>query len=103
MTRHIHDGHLLAVSGSIPGARPVTVVVAGNSAETQAEKLLADIRSPHPILWCTPAHNSLTSELMVRRLFTESATLEWGPPLSISDRPEIATLIEDLSRDLGEA
>lgn len=103
MKRHILDGVLLAVSSAVMVDTPSTVIVAGRSAETQAEKILADAPDGDVILWCTPAHNSLSGELIVRRLFTGGATLDWGPPLSITDRPEIDAVIEDLSRELGDA
>ena len=103
MKRHIYEGSLIAVSGSVPGDEPVTLVMAGRTADTQADTIQSGIGPDHVILWCTPAHNSLTGELLLRRLFTDGLALEWGPPLSILDRPEVEAVIKDLSCVLGEA
>lgn len=98
--KHEHNGQLLAVSGSIPGA---TVIVAGTMAETQAEMILADIPTTETILWCTPPHGSVTGKRLIRRLFNDGPTLEWGPPLVIMDRPGLEVVIYALARELGDA
>ncbi|KTS03762.1 hypothetical protein SB2_24575 [Methylobacterium radiotolerans] len=103
MRSHYHDGHLLAVSSAVSITDPTTVIVAGRTAEIHAEKILADIPDGGVILWCTPPHNSFVGELLVRRLFTDGDDLQWGPPLSIEDRPGIDARIGDLSRKLGSA
>ena len=96
-------GDLLAVSGPVDGSTPpVTVVVAGINAETHVNTIVPQLpdcpqsTAEGIVLWHTPAEGSLTGQSLLRRLFLDRSAVSWGPPLRITDRPDIEATVAKL-------
>jgi hypothetical protein len=75
----------------------VVVISAGLDGEAHAEQILNTVLAAHGltlaqqplVLWSTPAEFSVTGTPLLRRLFLDGTSLEWGPDLEFTDAPEI--------------
>lgn len=78
------------------------IIAAGVLGEVNAERILEialnqqDIASADgvTIFWSTPDFASVTGKSLLRRLFTDQSTLEWGPDLALVDAPQVHAAAE---------
>lgn len=96
---HPHNTVVLAASACLPTqGKQVVVVAAGTNGEANAERIVSVVLEQHGMVargddvvlfWSTPSAFSVTGSPLLRRLFLAENAMEWGPPLKITDAPEV--------------
>lgn len=99
---------LCAISELINYGGHVIVISAGIQGEINAETILNAALAGHGlalsdnpvVIWSTPAEMSNTGKPLLRRLFVDGVTFEWGPDVVFTDAPEIHQAAERCNVEL---
>lgn len=96
---HPHSTVVLSASACLPTqGKQVVVIAAGIDGEANAERVVQVVLEQHGVIvrgddvvlfWSTPSAFSVTGSPLLRRLFVAEDAFEWGPPLQITDTPEV--------------
>lgn len=89
------------------------ILAASVNGEANAEAIIATALEKHNItqtsdviaFWSTPASASVTGKALLRRLFMDGRSLEWGPDLMLTDAPQVHAAAErcnsEVEADVG--